>query len=162
MDFCNLMDFPIHIDTISMWLPIVYFKGSQVEFSNLWCISVPEGSFYHSKQCIMLHFIWIFAVGSSTRLGVSSLQGLKDMLLIRSTLKPFSTLSNQTDIMHRPLIIFLPVQKFNFVYYVFAYWVIFSSFGGVCRLLKINNFKKKFRNTIRMSNGLDSGQLVLI
>ena len=29
------MDFPIHIDTISMGLPIVYFKGSQVEFSKL-------------------------------------------------------------------------------------------------------------------------------
>ena len=31
-----LMDFPIHIDTISMGLPIVYFKGSQVEFSNVY------------------------------------------------------------------------------------------------------------------------------
>ena len=30
-----LMDFPIHIDTISMGLSIVYFKGSQVEFSNV-------------------------------------------------------------------------------------------------------------------------------
>ena len=29
------MDFPIHIDTISMGLPIVSLKGSQVEFSNL-------------------------------------------------------------------------------------------------------------------------------
>ena len=28
------MDFPIHIDTISMGLPIVYFKGSQVKVSN--------------------------------------------------------------------------------------------------------------------------------
>ena len=28
------MDFPIHNDTISMELPIVYFKGSQVEISN--------------------------------------------------------------------------------------------------------------------------------
>ena len=27
-----LIDFPIHIDTICMGLPIVYFKGSQVEF----------------------------------------------------------------------------------------------------------------------------------
>ena len=32
---CILMDFPIYIGTISMGLPIVYFKGSQVEFSNL-------------------------------------------------------------------------------------------------------------------------------
>ena len=27
-----LVYFPIHIDTISMGLPIVYFKGAQVEF----------------------------------------------------------------------------------------------------------------------------------
>ena len=33
--FCILIEFPIHIDTISMGLPIVYFKGSQVEFSKL-------------------------------------------------------------------------------------------------------------------------------
>ena len=30
---CILMDFPIHIDTISNGLPIVYFKGS----SNMIC-----------------------------------------------------------------------------------------------------------------------------
>ena len=30
-----LMDFPIHIGTISMGLPIVYFKAQQVEFSKL-------------------------------------------------------------------------------------------------------------------------------
>ena len=32
---CFLIDFTMHIDTIGMGLPIVYFKGSQVEFSNL-------------------------------------------------------------------------------------------------------------------------------
>ena len=37
------MDFPIHIDTIRMGLSISHFKESQVEFSKLWCISVPEG-----------------------------------------------------------------------------------------------------------------------
>ena len=31
------MDFPIHIDTISMDLPIVYFEESKVEFSKLRC-----------------------------------------------------------------------------------------------------------------------------
>ena len=36
----------INIDTISMKLTIVHFKGSQVEFSKLWCIYVPL-----SKQC---------------------------------------------------------------------------------------------------------------
>ena len=28
------MEFPIHIDTIIIRLPIMYFKGSQVEFLN--------------------------------------------------------------------------------------------------------------------------------
>ena len=32
---CFLVDFLIHIDRISMGLAIVYFKGSQVEFSKL-------------------------------------------------------------------------------------------------------------------------------
>ena len=31
---CTLMDFPIHIDTTSMGLPIVYFKGAHFEFSK--------------------------------------------------------------------------------------------------------------------------------
>ena len=42
---CILMVFPIHTDTISMGLPIVHFRGSLVEFSKVWCISVPEGCF---------------------------------------------------------------------------------------------------------------------
>ena len=29
-----LMNFPIHINTISMGLPIVHFEGSQVDFSK--------------------------------------------------------------------------------------------------------------------------------
>ena len=35
LTLCILMDFSIHIDTISMGLPILYFKGSQVAFSKL-------------------------------------------------------------------------------------------------------------------------------
>ena len=34
----------LYIDTTSMGLPIVYLKGSQVEYSKL-CFSVPEGCF---------------------------------------------------------------------------------------------------------------------
>ena len=49
--FYNLMGFPIHIDTRDMELSIVHFKGSHVEFSKLFCISVPEGCFNLSKQC---------------------------------------------------------------------------------------------------------------
>ena len=36
------MDFPIHIDAISMGLPIMYFKGSQVEFSKSTCILINQ------------------------------------------------------------------------------------------------------------------------
>ena len=49
--FCIRTDFPILIDTISVGLPIVYFKGSQVEFSKLWCFSVPDGCLNLRKQC---------------------------------------------------------------------------------------------------------------
>ena len=46
------MDFPRYVDRISMELPILYFKGSQVNISKLWCISVPEDCFDISKQCM--------------------------------------------------------------------------------------------------------------
>ena len=49
--YVTLVDFPIHIDTIGIGLPIVYFKGSQVEFSNFSCISLPEDCFNLRKQC---------------------------------------------------------------------------------------------------------------
>ena len=44
---------PLYFDGfshISMGLPILYFKGSQVEDSELCCISVLEGCFNLSKQ----------------------------------------------------------------------------------------------------------------
>ena len=34
-NICNLMDYPINIDTISMGLPSVFLKWPQVEFSKL-------------------------------------------------------------------------------------------------------------------------------
>ena len=51
LTLCILMGFPKHIDTISMGLPIEYFKESQVEFSKFWYISVPEG-------CLILANSW--------------------------------------------------------------------------------------------------------
>ena len=67
------MGFPVFIDTISIGLPIVYFKGSQVEFSILECISVSKSSnliLANSEilmKCnIMLHFIWVIIVCQST------------------------------------------------------------------------------------------------
>ena len=54
---CILMDFPIHIDTVSMSLPIVYNKGTQVEyflnydvFLSLCCFS--SGSSLFAKVTI--------------------------------------------------------------------------------------------------------------
>ena len=41
-----LMDFPMHVDRISMELPILYFKGSRVEVSKLLCISVEKICLY--------------------------------------------------------------------------------------------------------------------
>ena len=46
-----LMDFPMHVDRISMELSILYFKGSKAEISNLGCISVVKICFYLGNQC---------------------------------------------------------------------------------------------------------------
>ena len=52
LTLCIQMDFPIHVDTMSMGLSIVYFKGSQLKFSKVWCVSVSESCFiFNSKQC---------------------------------------------------------------------------------------------------------------
>ena len=82
------MDFPIHIDTVSHGLPIVDFKGSQVEVSKLSCISVPDLCFNLRKRVqtlmkcsIMLHFIWVFTVCQSTGFGVSSKQRVNSTFL---------------------------------------------------------------------------------
>ena len=39
------MDFPIYVNTISIRLPLVHIKGSQVEYSKS-CFAVPEDCFY--------------------------------------------------------------------------------------------------------------------
>ena len=85
------MESPIHIDTIGMGLPIVYFKGSQVEVFKL-CISVPEGCFKQTVQmkcCIKLHFIWVFTVCQST-------QGFPVYKGLRAIEKYFSYFSTKT------------------------------------------------------------------
>ena len=58
-----LLDFPLHIDLISMGLPIVYFKGSPVSFSRLRCISVHECCLILANSADpgeIKYFIWIF------------------------------------------------------------------------------------------------------
>ena len=51
--FFILMDYPIHIDTISIVLSILYLKGLPVKISinDVHWISVPEDCFYLSKLC---------------------------------------------------------------------------------------------------------------
>ena len=53
------MDFPIHIDTINMGLPIVYLKGSQVEFSKMcFILSLKiDLALANSADTFLLHFI---------------------------------------------------------------------------------------------------------
>ena len=47
-DICERL---INLSLLSIGLPIVRFKGTQVEFSKLGCISGTEGCFNLSKQC---------------------------------------------------------------------------------------------------------------
>ena len=67
------MNFPIHSDTKSMGLSIVYFKGSQVNFSKY-------DVFLSLKVVLILansadpDFIWVFTVCQHTFQGVSSIQ----------------------------------------------------------------------------------------
>ena len=44
-----LMNFPIQIDAVMIVLSIIYFKGSQVEISRLWCFYIPEDCLYLNK-----------------------------------------------------------------------------------------------------------------
>ena len=67
------MDFPPHIDTLSMGLPILSFKGSKVELRSY--------DIFLSLKVVLilannadLHFIWVFTVCQSTHLGVPSIQ----------------------------------------------------------------------------------------
>ena len=73
---CILMDFPIHIDAITMGLPIEHFKGSLVEISICpWRLFLNWQTVLTLMKCsIMLHFIWVFIVCKSIRLGVSRIQ----------------------------------------------------------------------------------------
>ena len=42
---------PIHVDTISIELSLIYFKGLVFKIAKKWFTSVPEYCFYPSKQC---------------------------------------------------------------------------------------------------------------
>ena len=41
----------MHVDRISVELPIFYYEGLPINISIKLCISVPEVCFYLSKQC---------------------------------------------------------------------------------------------------------------
>ena len=63
-----------------MGQPIAYFKRSQVEFSlfnvflSLKIVFISETVQTLMKCSSMLHFIWVYTVCQTTRLGVSSIQ----------------------------------------------------------------------------------------
>ena len=56
-----LMDYSLHIETLSMELLILYFKGSQGEISKLGYIPVMKICFLslQSVQTEMKYFIWV-------------------------------------------------------------------------------------------------------
>ena len=79
------MDFPILIDTVSMVLSIVYFKGSHVEFLyyNVFLslkVVLIVGNSADPEE--MLHSFWVFTICQSTRLGVSTLQRVNSVSLL--------------------------------------------------------------------------------
>ena len=55
LTLCILMDFPIHINAKYLGLPILYFKGLQVEVSTFLnynvCLSLKVVLIFSSKQC---------------------------------------------------------------------------------------------------------------
>ena len=80
-----LMDFPMYVERIRMNWPILYFKGSQVKISKLWCIAATKICFYLwqtvktlMKCRNMRHFIWVFTVCQSTCFLVSVIKIVKN------------------------------------------------------------------------------------
>ena len=61
------MDFPIHIDAISMGLTILYFKGSQIEFLKKYDVFLP-------LEVVLNLANRVFTLCQSTLLGVSSIR----------------------------------------------------------------------------------------
>ena len=79
------MDFPIQINTISMGLSIIYFKGSQVEITNHFVLLSEKIVFILANSGSpdeMAHFDRVFAVCQSTALGISSIQRDKNVVFI--------------------------------------------------------------------------------
>ena len=79
LTLCILMDFPIYIDTISMGLPIVYLKGTQVDFLTYDVfLSLKIGLIIaNSADPDEMQHYAAFHLGlhcQGTRLGVSSIQ----------------------------------------------------------------------------------------
>ena len=76
LTLCILVDFPIHIDTISIGFSILHFKGSQVEVSEIWCISALKVVLIIANSVDpdkMQHYC--------IRLGVSSIKRVKSLYI---------------------------------------------------------------------------------
>ena len=74
---------PIHIDTI-MGLPIVYFKGSQVEFSKLRCIlnetskpPVHKAHFFNITHLLLNCFATVYLYTCLRRLNITQFDSIR-------------------------------------------------------------------------------------
>ena len=65
------MDYPMNIDTISIELSILYFKGLPVKTSIKWCIAVPKDCFHLNKQCrLWCNAAWCDIASGSSLLAI--------------------------------------------------------------------------------------------
>ena len=67
------MDFPLHIDTVSMVLPIFYFKGSQFLHNDAFLFLKVVLIFANSADPYEMQYYAAFHVCQSTGLGVSNI-----------------------------------------------------------------------------------------
>ena len=70
------MDYPIHNNTISMELSILFFKDSQVEILFRKIVFILENSIYHDEMRHKQHFNWVYTVCQHTISPVSRMKML--------------------------------------------------------------------------------------
>ena len=73
------MEYPKHIDTISLGSPFCVLRGHRLKFLNydefmLLKIFFIQASSADPDECFMRHFIWVFTVCQSTCLSVSAMK----------------------------------------------------------------------------------------
>ena len=88
---CIVMDFPIRINLMKMGLSIIYLRGQCSElhnydlFKSMKFVLNSQKVLALVKCSIMLHFIWVFTVCKSTRLGLSRIQRVNSRVKLKSS-----------------------------------------------------------------------------